>query len=191
MTERQHPRAGAFTFAEVLIAAGVASLALLALAIGAIAVQRGFTAAEYQVECQEDQLRVMDYVTRDVHRALDVKVENQNRKLTVTLPGFKVRPGAAGLSLPNVKDGTVKYAEAPLTVIYVKNGNEFTRYENGVGTVLSTRIEEFFAYDDDRPRVRVVVNFVPHFSLRKNAAAKAATEVSTTVCLRNPGRLLK
>jgi prepilin-type N-terminal cleavage/methylation domain-containing protein len=189
MTKRR--TCAGFTLAEVMVAAAVVSLALAALAVASVAIQRGFAASEYQVECQEDQLRAMDFLTRDVKRATSVTVENQNRKLTVTLPGYKVKPGAAGLSLPDVKDGTVKYAEAPLTVAYLVEGKNFMRYENGAGTVLSTHIEEFCATADDLPRVALRVNFVPHFSAKTNSAAKAATEVATTVFMRNYGGVLR
>jgi prepilin-type N-terminal cleavage/methylation domain-containing protein len=188
---RAHASRAGFTLAEVMVAAAVVSLALGALAVASVAIQRGFAAAEYQVECQEDQLRVMDYVSRDVKRATSVKTENQDRKLTVTLPGYKVAPGATGLSLPSVKDGTVKYTEPPLTVVYVIEPPNFMRYENGAGRVLSTHIEEFVATADNQGRVNLRVNFVPHFSTKPNSAAKAATEVTATVYVRNNGGVLQ
>jgi hypothetical protein len=177
--------AAAFTLAETAVASAVCSVALAALAVGSISLQRGLSAAEYHVGCQEDQLRVLDYIGRDVRRASSAVVSDQNRKLTLTLPGYKATPGSTGPSVPALINGLVKYPEPPITVAYYISGVSFIRREGATETVLSTNLEQFYAFETNRPQIELRLNFVPRFSRNASAAARAATQARAIVCLRN------
>jgi hypothetical protein len=188
---RRRRALAAFTLAETMVAAAVGSVVMAGLAVGSIGLQRGFAAAEYQVACQEDQLRVFDFIARDLRRAATATISDQNRKLTLTLPGYKALPGSTGPAAPTIVGATVKYAEAPLTVSYYISGTDFIRREGTVDTVLSTRLEHFFAYDTNRPQIELRLNFMPRGATTASVSGKAVTQVSTIVCLRNPEGMLQ
>ncbi len=176
---------GGFTFPELLTAIGIGSVVLAALAVGSLALQRGFAAADHQIGCQEDQMRVLDYVTRDLRRATEFVISNQNTKLTLSVPGRPLLGAGGGLPLPTVSDGVVRYGVAPVTVEYCKEGINLIRRENGTAVTLSTRIEEFRAYPVAPELVNLHLTFVPKFSRTPNAAATAATLVQVLAAARN------
>lgn len=60
---------GGFTLTELMVASGVSALILMALVLGSIALQRSFAATDQYGTAQDSQLRVMDYLTRDLRRA--------------------------------------------------------------------------------------------------------------------------
>jgi Tfp pilus assembly protein PilW len=177
----------AFTLVETMIAAAAGSIVLTALAVGSVALQRGIAAAEHQVECQEDQLRVLDYISRDLRRATVVTFLNQNRKLVLTLPGQPAALAGGGLPLPTVTDGVVRYGTSNATVTYSIEGTNFLRTENTKSLTLSTRLEEFIASPDRLPLVTLRLTFTPRFSKSAGAASRVAQEVKILTAARNVG----
>src|SRR6476659_9476086 len=118
----------AFTLVEMLVAAAIASMALLALVTGSIACQKVFSATDYALKSSVDQLRILDYIERDARQALTVNVTNSGQTLTLTVPNYidsstgqprlpTIKPGKKSNGMPN---GTVDYGDpaAPVTVSY-------------------------------------------------------------------------
>jgi Tfp pilus assembly protein PilW len=192
---RRFPIAG-FTMTELLVATGLSSVLLAGLVIGGLALQRGYAAAQHQILCQEDQMRVIDYITRDLRRASSVTIANQNRMLTMTLPD-QVDLSSSTLRLPSIVNGVVQYGNTPATVAYYVSGTAFVRKENGVETNLSTNrfgLEDFSVFNDtpgSTPAlVRFTVSFVQKFSRTGGADSRAASRCSAVVRLRNKADVL-
>jgi len=174
-----------FTLPELLIAASIGSAMLGGLLGASIALQRGFSAAEYQLGCQLDQMRVIDYITRDLRRATAVSGANQNRKLLLTLPNTR-DPASSSLLVPAVLGGRVQYGAQPISVAYYVEGDAFIREENSVQQVIATRrIENFLIAAMALPKVTFQLSFTPHFSRNAGASSRAAMQISTTVWVRN------
>src|SRR5512140_1385223 len=74
------------TLVETLVATAASTAMLAGLMTAAVALQRGFSAVDHQVTSQEDQMRVIDYITRDLQRASTTQVTNSGRMLTLTVP---------------------------------------------------------------------------------------------------------
>jgi prepilin-type N-terminal cleavage/methylation domain-containing protein len=185
-----------FTLTELLVASGLSALLLAGLLTGALALQRGYAAAQHQILCQEDEMRVIDYITRDLRRATGVTISNQNRMLTLTLPD-QVDLAADALRLPSIVNGVVQYGNTPATVSYYVSGTAFVRKENGVETSLSTNrfgLEDFSVVNDtpgSTPAlVRFTVSFVQNFSRTGGVDSRAATRCSSVVRLRNKADVL-
>jgi Tfp pilus assembly protein PilW len=185
-----------FTMTELLVACGLSSLLLAGMMTGALALQRGYSSAQHQILCQEDQMRVMDYLTRDLRRATSVTISNQNRMLAMTLPD-QVDLAASALRLPSIVGGAVQYGNTPAAVSYYVSGTAFVRKENGVATNLSTNRFglEGFSVVDEAPGsapalLRFTVSFVQKFSRAGGADALAATRCSSVVRLRNKADVL-
>lgn len=180
-----------FTLVELMVATGVSSVLFAGMMIGASALQRGYAAAFHQIQCQEDEMRVIDYITRDLRRAAGVVIANQNRLLTVTLPD-QVDLSTTTLRTPTIVAGEVQYGNTPATVSYYVSGTAFIRRENNVETILSTNrfgLEDFFIYNDtpaaNPPLIRFTISFVQQFSRSGGVDTRAATRCSSVVRLRN------
>jgi Tfp pilus assembly protein PilW len=63
------PGKDGFTLSEMMVAMGITMLILLALITGAIALQRSYSATDQYANAQNSELRVMDYLMRDLRRA--------------------------------------------------------------------------------------------------------------------------
>jgi prepilin-type N-terminal cleavage/methylation domain-containing protein len=185
-----------FTLVELMLASSISTVIMAGLLTGSIALQRGYAAARYQVECQEDELRVMDCITRDLRRAQSVTLSNGNRRLSLTVQD-QVDPVAGTLRTPKIVDGEVQYNTSSTTIAYYVSGTAFIRREGGVETVMSTNpsgLENFFVYHDhpelSPPRLRVTISFAPKFSRTGGAAPGAATRCSSVVRLRNAAHVV-
>ena len=176
--------AAAFTLTELIVAGGVGAAMMAALLAGAVALQRGFAAAEHQIISQEDQMRALDYVMRDVRSASAVAVVNTGRKLILTIPEY-VNPTTLQPRTPVISGGIVKYGGFPRLVSYSVEGNAFIRRENMSSEVLSTNIEEFRVFAGNLPEVTCTVAFVPRFSRPEDRLQALGPRVSATACLRN------
>lgn len=185
-----------FTLTELLVASGLSTMILAGLITGAISLQRGYAAAQHQILCQEDQMRVIDFLTRDLRRATSVTISNQNRMVTMTLPD-QVDLVAGTLRLPAIANGAVQYGNTPATVSYYVSGTAFVRKENAVETNLSVNrfgLEDFFIYNDTPGAapalVRFTISFVPKFSRTGGADSRAVTRLSSVLRLRNKADVL-
>jgi prepilin-type N-terminal cleavage/methylation domain-containing protein len=82
-----------FTLAEMLLATAIGSL-MLAAAIGAsVTLQRSFTAIDNYFASHLQQVRIIDYLSRDVKRAYIVTSSTDRQTVTCTLPDYLVRSG--------------------------------------------------------------------------------------------------
>ncbi|HEX8310806.1 MAG TPA: hypothetical protein VF614_05770 [Chthoniobacteraceae bacterium] len=184
----------AFTVPEVLVASAIGSAMAACLLVGAITLQRGYSAAEHQVRSQTDQMRIIDYITRDVRRATKVETQNTNRKLVLTLPELveDVVPGVSGaparkvLRQPTIlPNGIVQYGNSPATVSYFVEGDTFIRQENTTKLAIATgRVEKFEALLE-LPMVKVNLTFTPK-SFRFASDATRPVELATSIFVRNP-----
>ena len=177
-------RTAAFTLAELMVSLGVTSVIMAGLVTGTIALQKGFASADYSIRCQLDEMRVVDYITRDLRRATGATTENAGRKLVLTLPDQR-DPVTNTLRVPVVTDGAVCYGGAPVTVAYYIEGDRFIREEGGVRTAIaSKRLESFFVSLDAAQTVTFQLAFTPTYSASSGYGEAAATIV-TSVSLSN------
>lgn len=174
-----------FTLVEVLIAAGITSTIALGLLTASVTIQRSFSATTFHATAQGDQLRVIDFLTRDLRRASAAVATNQGRKLTLSMPD-DIDPASRRVRTPTIRtDGRVLYGGTPREVSYFIEGADFIREENGADAVISSTIEEFFAELRGSSIVSFSLAFSPHYSGRRSAATTAATTLRSTVFLRN------
>lgn len=174
---------GAFTLVELLVGAGIAVTIFGSLLVASITLQRGFSAAADQSGAQRDQMRVVDYITRDLRRATAVTVTNNGSKLTVSIPDHH-DPSGSGISVPTISaEGLVAYGNPPRTVSYFVEGATFLRIEEGVEKVIANTVEQFQVVQSSPSVVTFSIGFSPHFSWRRAGSAPAT--LSSTVFLRN------
>ena len=73
-----HPgaRSVGFTLLELLVALAISIVVLTQILVATFALERSFEAADYRMNAQNDQLRALDYLSRDLHMASAVSVQN-------------------------------------------------------------------------------------------------------------------
>lgn len=141
MRLRVDPRNG-FTLVELMISAGIGAIILGAVVLGGAAFQKIFAASNEYYRATSDQSRVLDYIARDVRRALMVQVINGGQELVLTLPNYlsagapqtpTIAYGRSPFGKPN---GIVDYGTAanPIAVSYSMSGQLIIR-KQGIATV--------------------------------------------------------
>lgn len=185
-TARSFRRPGAgFTLLETLVGLAVGSLTLGGVAVVSISLQRSFEAANYQMTAQNDQLRVLDYLSRDLHMASAVSILDDGGKLSATLPSND--PSSLSLNLGpllNSLQGGGAGTSSTQAVSYYVEGGLFIRELNGVQTPLADTVG-YLNFSRQGSVVTTTVQFTPRFSLSPSAAAQQATQTCSYVYLRN------
>lgn len=183
---RDRRSSGGFTFIELLVGMTIGSIALAGVAVVSISLQRAFEAANYQITAQNDQLRVFDYLSRDLRMAASVSILNGGGKITVTVPSTD--PSLVQLNLGpllGLLGSTAAAGASPTTTAsYYEEGGQFIREVGGVQTDLADTIADV-QFTQQGLFVTTSIVFTPRFSSSPTAAAQEATRATGTVCLRN------
>jgi Tfp pilus assembly protein PilW len=176
---------GGFTMVEVLVSAAITSAIIMALLTASVAMQRSFSATEFHAKAQGDQLRVIDYVTRDLRRASTAIISNNGRKLTVTVPD-QTDMTTLQIRTPTVRaDGSVVYGATPIEISYFIEGRDFIRAEGGIDRVISSTIDSFTVQQATPKAVRFTLSFVSQYARKRTASEISPTTLTSTVFLRN------
>ena len=170
------PRA-AFTLVEVMIGAAVASSVLAALAIGSITLQRTFAAVEGFGTAQSDQMRTLDYITRDVRRAKSLTITTSPTVLTLTVPNYI--DSSTGLPLtPSLSGGVISYGTT--TITYSLSGSNLVRDQSGNRLVVARTVTAFAPVLDpaDAKQKTVTVSLTFASPLKWRSTAQTGTSVT-------------
>jgi prepilin-type N-terminal cleavage/methylation domain-containing protein len=82
-----------FTLVELMIALGISSLMLAATLISSIALQKSFNAVDNYFATQIQQIRIIEYLNRDVKRSYDVTSTGNPQTVTCTIPNYIIQCG--------------------------------------------------------------------------------------------------
>lgn len=182
---KTHRRRSGFTIAELMVGMAIGSIVLAGVALTSTSLQRSFEAANYQMTAQNDQLRIFDYLSRDLHMASAVSILEGDGKLSLTVPTsdsalLTLNLGPLLNALP--VGGTV--GATTQMVSYYVEGGQFIREAAGVQTDLADTVAEV---KFSRPGMFVTTSvvFTPRFSSSPTAAAQSLTRAASTVYLRN------
>lgn len=179
------------TLPELTVAAAILSLLVGSLMISVVTLQRSFAASQEHAKSQLEQARFLDYVGRDLRRALAVFPEET--RISMTIPEFynkydNTRPTPNPLT-PTIRRGYADYGPNPRVIRYYKKGSTLVRRDHGVETVIATDVADFqlkFEKETGQQVVNVSVTFVPRFQIAANAdAVRQGTTASADFLLRN------
>ncbi len=182
-------RAG-FTLVESVVAAAVGTIILAGLALGAVALSRSSKAVENFSDATISQSRILDYLSRDVRRALTVAVTANPTKLTVTVPDqYATAAPQRTFKVPTVSLTNATYGNAPLTVSYYISEGNFVRQDNGVNSIIALNVSDFEpAFDNSDPSgktVKFTLTFMPTFKTKSDTTARTGTKMTATAKMRN------
>jgi prepilin-type N-terminal cleavage/methylation domain-containing protein len=150
----------AFTITEMMIAIAIASVILGVTVTSSIALQRSFNAVDNYLAVHMQQIRIVDFLARDVRRGLSVISSIDKQTVTVKIPRYIIQAGDADATASNIgtpRSPTRTYVSLPggitgtpdinygtptstvSTVYYKVNGAAIERWEDmGAGPVKTT-----------------------------------------------------
>jgi hypothetical protein len=82
-----------FTLAEMLLATGLSSLMLGAIVAASVCLQKSFAAVDDYFASHVQQVRIIDYLSRDVKRSYIVTTSTDKQTVTCVLPNYLVKAG--------------------------------------------------------------------------------------------------
>ena len=174
-----------FTLAELLVSLAISAVVLTQILVVTFSLERSFAAADYRMNAQNDQLRVLDYLSRDLHMASAVSVQNSGTAVTLTLPNTTA--SALNLNLGTLLNALVLSASAPSnanTVSYYLLGGQLIRNTGSTQTVLANTVADL-EFTQQGSSMTVDILFTPQYSNSPTLAAQQNTRASSCVYLRN------
>jgi type II secretory pathway component PulJ len=179
-----------FTTAEVIVALTLFTTLSAALFMGATSLQRSFSATTDFAINHADQMRISDYLSLDLRRAVGVTAAPNDTRIQI--PAYydvdknPVEPTLDG-------HGGVNYGTAGTFVeihYYLSNGVIYRKEGSDPALELATNVADFsFNITDLGKVVSTQITFAPQFRSRgASAAAIAATTFYNTTLLRNSRR---
>lgn len=184
------PSIRAFTLSGLLVSTAITATVAGGMLTAVVAIQKSTSASYHHIRSQIQQARLIDYIARDLRRALTVQVgSNQSGEtLNITIPDYYDASGSP--NDPVISNGGIVYGSSSgVPVSYFKSGGEVIRRANGKNEVLATDVQEFkFDYTDNGEQaVSVSISFVPRFQFRNTTsdALRDSTTTFATTLLRN------
>src|SRR5499427_10110657 len=145
-----------FTISEMLVSVSLSSIILAAVITCGVSLQKSFNAVDNYFTTHMQQIRIIDYLNRDVKRGLIVTTSVDLQSVTMSLPNYLIQSGdpeaIANPSLvdtprtPTISYNTngwqVNYSPSTTTVVYSISGTSITRTENGVVTTIASSTDQ-------------------------------------------------
>ena len=196
----------AFTLVEMMRAIGLAPTILGGTLTSSIALQKSFSSLDNYFATHMQQVRIVDYLGRDVRRGLSVTSSTDRRTVTVKLPKYLIQAGDADATPSNIgtpRQPTLAIANGelnvnygatpttlPSTVEYKIAGSSIVRVEDGVVTTIASSTDNLIPETTDielsnTEYTTTAITFKPI-----SVADRSGTVVYSTAYLRNRRRLL-
>ena len=198
---------GGFTLSEMLVSLSLSSIVLAAAITSGVSLQKSFSAVDNYFTTHMQQIRIIDYLNRDVKRGLIVTTSVDLQTVTMSVPSYIIQGGdteaVANPSLigtpraPTVaytsSGWQVNYSPTNSTVVYSISGNSILRTENGVVTTIASSTDQLVPSSTDvelanTECANTSVTFTPIFTSNGTAASRTGTSLYATAYLRNKRR---
>jgi prepilin-type N-terminal cleavage/methylation domain-containing protein len=202
-----HSHQSGFTLAEILTAMAIAVVIFAAIITASLAMQKTFNAVDNYFATHIQQIRIIDYLNRDVKRALICTTSADQQTVTLTIPKYIIQSGDAeavsnpslvgAMRTPTISTTTsgfqVNYGTTTSTVVYSINGASILRTEDGVVTTVASSTDSLVPKDSDTELTNteystMAVTFLPIFTSGNAADERTGTTVFSLAYLRNKRR---
>jgi prepilin-type N-terminal cleavage/methylation domain-containing protein len=196
-----------FTLAEIMTAMAIAVVIFAAIITASLAMQKIFNAVDNYFATHIQQIRIIDYLNRDVKRALIVTTSPDQQTVTLTIPKYIIQSGDAeavsnpslvgAMRTPTISTSTsgfqVNYGTTTSTVVYAINGASILRTEDGVVTTIASSTDQLVPNTTDADLANteyatMAVTFKPIFTSGNVADERTGTTVFSLAYLRNKRR---
>ena len=197
----------AFTLPEMTLALAASSVVLGATLTSSTSLQKSFNAVDSYFGTHMQQIRIVDYLSRDVKRGLIVTTSADLQTVTVTLPNYIIQTGDPEALVNPSLVGTprtptmsytpsgwqVNYGSSTSTVVYSISGTSILRTENGVVTTIASSTDQLVPLTTDveltnTEFTKTSITFQPIFTSSGATASRTGTMVFSTAYLRNKRR---
>ena len=194
----------AVTVAEMAVALAASSVVLGATLTSSTSLQKSFNAVDNYFGTHMQQIRIVDYLSRDVKRGLVVTTSVDRQTVTVTLPNYIIQAGDPEAVIDPSKVGTprtptmtytpsgwqVNYGTTTSTVVYSIDGMKILRTEDGKVTTIASSTDQLVPDTTDvelanTEYAKTTVTFQPIFNA---SDTRKGTTVYSTAYLRNKRR---
>ncbi len=152
-----------FTLSEMMVSVGISSLMFAAILTTSVSLQKSLAAADDFFATHMQQIRIIDYLSRDVKRATVVTTSADKQSVTCTLPKYIIAAGDADAGTGNVNAGkrrsptitptangaVIDYGATSATIGYTLNNQTITRTEDGVVTTIAASTDSLVAETTD------------------------------------------
>jgi len=196
-----------FTLNEMMIAMAASAVVLAATLTSSGSLQKSFNAIDSYFATHMQQIRIVDYLSRDVKRGLIVTTSANLQTVTITTPNYIIQAGDPEAIINPALIGTprtpsivytasgpqVNYGTSTSTIIYSINGLSILRTENGVVTTIASSTDQLVPLTTDvelanTEYTKTSITFQPIFTSSGAAASRSGTTVYSTAYLRNKRR---
>jgi len=196
----------AFTLAEMLIAMGIAVAIIAFTLTTSVGLQKSFYSIDNYFGTHMQQIRIVDYLARDVRRGLSVVSSADKHTVTVNLPRYIMQAGDADATGSNIgtprapslavvnRDYNVNYlptsTSSPSVVTYTISGSSILRTEDNVITTIASSTDNLLPETVDielanTEYTTTAITFKP-----LSVADRTGTVVYSTAYLRNRRRAI-
>ena len=200
-----HSHRSGFTLAEIMMAMAIAVVIFAAIITASLAMQKTFNAVDNYFATHIQQVRIIDYLNRDVKRALIFTVSADQQTVTLTIPKYIIQSGDAeavsnpslvgAMRSPTLSTTTslVNYGTTTSTVVYSINGASILRTEDGVVTTIASSTDQLIPSTTDTDLTNteyatMAVTFHPIFTSGNVTDERTGTTVFSLAYLRNKRR---
>jgi prepilin-type N-terminal cleavage/methylation domain-containing protein len=196
-----------FTLSEMLVSLTLSSIILAAAITSGVSLQKSFAAVDNYFSTQMQQIRIIDYLNRDVKRGLIVTTSVDLQSVTMNLPNYIIQSGDSEAIANSSLVGTprtptvaytssgwqVNYSPSTTTVVYSISGSSILRTENGVVTTIASSTDQLVPTSTDvelanTECANTSVTFLPIFTSGSAVASRTGTSMYATAYLRNKRR---
>jgi len=207
MKRRTSLKISGFTLTEIMIALGIGGVVLGATLTSSTSLQKSFRAIDSYFATHMQQIRIVDYLSRDVKRGLIVTTSVDLQTVTITTPNYiiqagdpeaLVNPSLVGKprtpTITNTPSGPqVNYGTTTSTIVYSINGLSILRTENGAVTTIASSTDQLVPLTTDvelanTEYTKTSITFQPIFTSGGSVASRSGTTVYSTAYLRNKRR---
>jgi prepilin-type N-terminal cleavage/methylation domain-containing protein len=197
----------AFSLTEVMVTLSISSVALGAILTSSTSLQKSFNAIDTYFATHMQQIRIVDYLSRDVKRGLIVTTSADLQTVTIAVPNYIIQAGdPEGVANPALigtpRTPTVAYTPSGMqvnygtttsNVVYSINGTSILRTENGAVTTIASSTDQLVPQTTDvelanTEYAKTSITFQPIFTSGGSAASRSGTTVYSTAYLRNKRR---
>jgi prepilin-type N-terminal cleavage/methylation domain-containing protein len=196
-----------FSLIEIMVTLAMSGVALGAVLTSSISLQKSFNAIDTYFGTHMQQIRIVDYLSRDVKRGLVVTTSADLQTVTVTVPNYIIEAGDPEAIANPDSVGTprtptvaytpsgpqVNYGAVTSTVVYSINAMSILRTEDGNVTTIASSTNQLVPQTTDvelanTECAKTTITFQPIFTSGGSVAAQTGTTIYSTAYLRNKRR---
>jgi prepilin-type N-terminal cleavage/methylation domain-containing protein len=196
-----------FTLIETTTALAISAIVFAAAITASVGLQKSFNAIDNFFATHMQQVRIIDYLNRDVKRGLIVTTSSNLQSVTVTVPNYIIQAGdPEALANPSLigtartptisysrSGNQVNYGSSTTSIVYSISGQSILRTENSVVTMIASSTDQLVPQTTNielanTEYTNTSVTFLPIFTTGNTVAERSGTNVCATSYLRNKRR---